>query len=206
MLRHFLRVVLLLLFIPSLCFAQKTNFEVKKKPKHQPLNLTVKADKAAYKVGDEINLNFIVENISTHTVKFLRDTNPTHSNLIVTSQNNKRCRSTGAQVMVESNAPMSLAPGEIFEYSQSGKILQDKKELPLTRYKKDGYVEVSGIFIEFSTWSVYLEDGPGKYNVKARYSDGGWAIGPDEKPPKDLWRGTLFSDAIEIEIIKEVLK
>lgn len=196
-----LTLISLLLFIPSLCFAQKTNFEIKKKPGHPPLKLTVKADKATYKVGDEINLNFAVENVSNGIVKLLRDTNPTHVNLIITSQGNKRCRSTGAQVGAGTNAPVSLAPLEIFEYSQNGKIIQDKKELPLTRYKKDGYEEVSGIFIEFPTWSVYLEDGPGKYNIKAKYTDGGWAIGPgDEKPPKDLWSGTLFSQPIQIEI------
>jgi hypothetical protein len=196
-------ISLLILLVPTLCFAQKSNFQIIETLKNKPLKLIVEAEKNVYNVDDEIIFHFAVQNIAPNTTRFLRDSNPTHNNLLISSQNGKRCRiADSAQVMAGTNALVALKPREIFEYTLNGKIVQGKKHIARTRYKKDGYEEVSGIFIEFPTWSIYLEDGPGKYLIKARYIDGGWLLNPEKKAPSDLWRGTLFSEPIEVEIIK----
>ncbi len=191
--KRLLTLISIILTIPALCFAQN--------PKHQPLKLTVYSEKKVFKVNDELILRFEIENTSKKTIIFLRDTNPTHKNLIITSETEKHCRiAESSQVPASSNALVSLLTGDVFEYSLTGKIVQDKKEVPLGKHKKDGFEERDGLFLEFPTYSIYLEDGFGKYKVKARYTDGGWALDPTKKIPKDLWRGTLFSEPIEIKI------
>ncbi|GEM_PF-6366309 len=207
--------LVIIFLLPLACFAKD---EVIKSS--WPLKLIIESDKTQYSLGDDITLTCKVKNISKAPVSFFRDTNPTHLSLTITSQDGRKCHiADSSQVWIGSNDEVILYRDEEFEYSLQGKILEGKRKIPRGEFKSDGYDEVYGLYIQFPTWSIFLDDGFAQYKVSARYRDGSWVKTADprflvdnESEPaskreisKELrgkWRGKLVSEPITIEIFK----
>lgn len=204
----------IILLLPLACFAKDGSSK-----SSWPLELIIESDKKEYKLGEDITLTCKVKNISKAPVSFYRDTNPTHINLIITSQEGRVCRiSDSSQVMIGNSDEVILYRDEEFEYSLQGKILEGNRKIPRGKLKFDGYDEAYGLYIQFPTWSIFLEDGFAKYKISARYKDGSWVKTADPRflvdnesdplPKREIlkelrgkWRGKLVSEPVIIEII-----
>ncbi len=208
--------LVIILLLPFVCFAKDGSSK-----SSWPLELIIQSDKREYELGDDIILTCKIKNVGRAPVSFYRDTNPTHLNLIITSLNGNKCRfADSSQVMIGSNDPVTLYKDEEFEYSLQGKIMQGVRKIPKDRFIGGRYEEVQGLYIQFPTWSIFLDDGFSIYRISARYKDGSWVETADprflvdnDKPvypskreiSKNLrgkWQGKLVSEPIMIEIFK----
>lgn len=208
-------LISILFLLPLTCFAKDEFVN-----SSWPLQLIIESDKKEYQLGDDIVLTCKIKNVSKAPVSFFKDTNPTHLNLTITSLYGNKCRiADSSQVMIGNNDPVTLYKDEEFEYSLQGKIMKGSRNIAQSKFKGGGYEEVQGLYIQFPTWSIFLDDGFTIYRISARYRDGSWVKTADprflvdnesataskreiSKELRGKWRGKLVSGPIMIEIIE----
>jgi hypothetical protein len=178
------------------------------------LQLTMKSDRAKYRVGEEITLHCKVRNVSDRIVNFYPHN---QKNIAVRNMDGRLCIPELLQTGLWPTPMVTLRPDETLEYTLKGKIsrraggISDTyQEGVLKNGAKGQYRQATGIFVDFPWNHYYLREDYGKYKIISCFTDGNKLskeytnLVPEKRESflKDKWQGTLTSNSITIEITK----
>jgi hypothetical protein len=132
--------------------------------------LSIELNKNDFALGDEIVIDLELINFADHPMTFRTDP---HRFVILSSRMGERSRiSDGAQVMA--GKLVTLKSEERFKDRLVGKVIEGAGYIAKGRLKSEGRYKVEGMFVQFPTYRLFLEKGPGKYTLQATYSTGAW--------------------------------
>jgi hypothetical protein len=130
----------------------------------------MKLNNTDFSVGDEIIIDLALINFADRPFTFRKDP---HRFVVLTSRMGERNPiSDGAQVV--EGAQVTLKPKEKYQEKLIGKIIEGTGYIAKGRLKREGRSKVEGMFIQFPTYRIFLENGQGGYTLQATYSTGVW--------------------------------
>lgn len=173
----------------------------KKNKNNDPtLSLLLNSNKSRVKIGDELELELIIKNISNEPLSVYGHKYPYETaNLEILDSNGKKLEIFNKAIVdifgYREESFTELAPSETLKLNYKVKIRKKK----MYRSKKE---KVAGIFADFEVNAVRF-DGYGKYIIKGSWymNDKSYFL-KNEKIP-NLWSGEVFSNAVEVELVKK---
>jgi hypothetical protein len=128
------------------------------------LVLSIAFGKQRLVVGDEVVVTFRLANRSGRAVRIHRDP---QRFLVMKSAAGATCPIDGAQV--GEGEPVTVGPGKALEERLVGRVSEGKGFVPRGRLKREGRTEVSGLFLDFPIYRVFLGSQGGAFEVQGTY-------------------------------------
>lgn len=167
------------------------------------LKLEIIPNSSQYKIGDQIELQYVLTNIGTKDVVIVSYSVDSALNWINIYGKNKIILKKIRKIIYEpkmlpdANDYVAIKPGNFVVKKLHGKfVVESIKKETENKYLK-------GLFLDLGT-SSFLLQGPDRYTIKGKYvgHDEWRERGHDEFKYSDVWSGVIESEEVEIELVE----
>lgn len=168
------------------------------------VELKINLDKKIYRIGDTINVKYILINKSNTKITLTIPMDLYEINIIsmYDLKNNKlepiRKFDLAIKPRNEKDSFLILEPKNSLCYIYKGVIRKDRL------YLIDSFEDKEGYFLDFKTSAIQIPEIPGDYKIKIRYSSSDYLkeSGYNEFGFTNIWSGEIESKEVRIKIIK----